>query len=284
MPLNIRTFVESDVRFALEQTAREGWDTTASILQTGLAHDPAGCFVAEFDGQPVAQITTTRYVRSAWIGNLVVAAPHRRHGLGEQLMRHAIAHLESHGITSLYLEADPLGVGIYTRLGFTALYDSPRLGSHPPHTPQPLRSSPPPVRPLQHSDLDAIAAFDTPCFGDDRSRLLAALLEHSHAAYGVYHEARLTAYTMVLPSAIGVRLGPCVATDAAAAAPLIDTVLRDFPHSPVVIAVPGDNASALQLLEDRRFVHVSSCLRMHRGPAPAPPQSNIYALANGALG
>ena len=127
MDLAIRTFGADDFGFASEQTAREGWDATAELFELCLAHDPGGSFVAEAGGQRVGMVTTTCYQRSGWIGNLIVPPEHRRQGIGERLMKHALEHLLRRGVRTIRLEADPPGIGIYRRLGFVDEFESPRF-------------------------------------------------------------------------------------------------------------------------------------------------------------
>ncbi|MBN2563585.1 MAG: GNAT family N-acetyltransferase [Phycisphaerae bacterium] len=81
MSFKIRAFDDRDIDFALAQTGREGWDNTRSTLRVCLSHEPEGCFIAEMGGRRAGMVTTTRYTRSAWIGNLIVAPPYRRQGI-----------------------------------------------------------------------------------------------------------------------------------------------------------------------------------------------------------
>ena len=92
---------------------------------------PGECLVGEVDGQRAALITAMRYARSAWIGNLIVSPEYRRRGLGLSMMEHVIQRVETSGITTLRLEADPLGVGIYRRLGFVDQFESARFRKRP---------------------------------------------------------------------------------------------------------------------------------------------------------
>jgi len=135
------------------------------------------------------------------------------------------------------------------------------------------------------ADLEAVKAFDEICFGDDRGKLLGELLDIAHGAYCVYTNRRLEGFAMVLPSAAGIRLGPCAADNPSAAGKLIDSVLADFSGKTIIAAVPGVNATALQLLESRGFERVGSCLRMLRGKASAESAPDkLVAIANGATG
>lgn len=87
-------------------------------------------------------MTTTRYVRSAWVGNLVVARHYRRRGIGERLMEHAIGQLEARGIPTFWLEVDLTGVNIYRPLGFVERFELPRFQKRAAHPASLSRTEP----------------------------------------------------------------------------------------------------------------------------------------------
>jgi ribosomal protein S18 acetylase RimI-like enzyme len=278
--LTIRLFREADIGFALVQTTREGWDCTAATFALHIAHDADGCFIAEVDGERVGMITTTRYRRTGWIGNLIVLPEQRGSGIGSRLMEHAIRHLEHAGITTIRLEADPLGINIYRKLGFKDEFDSPRFRREPVGTPGAR-----PAVPLPDADLGVVGAFDERAFGDDRTGFLRILQAGALASWRTPESGALNGYLVVQPAAAGARLGPWVASDVVSAAGLLDAALDAFGNRAVILAVPGPNLACRDLLTSRGFFETPSSLRMVRGPdvgrgAPA----NVYALANGAAG
>lgn len=280
MPVNVRLFRVEDIDFALAQATREGWESTAAMFGICLAHDPEGCFIAEVDNRRVGMITTTRYARSAWIGNLIVVPERRRQGIGETLMAHAINQLKRCGMRTIRLEGDPLGIGIYRRLGFVDQFDSLRFRKDPPHAACRLDAMH-----LHKDDLHAAAALDRAGFGDDRGRLLEMLLELACGAYSARVNGRVEGYAMALPSAAGVRLGPAVAASPAVASELLDSVLADFPDLAIVVGVPSVNRATVALLEERGFAPAPSSLRMQWGAAEAEGESEkLVAIANGAMG
>ena len=285
MPLKIRTLEDGDIDFAGAQTAREGWDNTPASFRLFLEHDPDGCFLAEIDGRSAGMITSTRHVGSAWLGNLIVAPDFRRRGVGEGLMRHTMDHLTQRGVRTLWLEGDPMGVNIYRRLGFVDRFDSPRFHKAPPHDVPPPEAAEGDVETLSGSSLEAIRAYDTPRFGDDRGKLLGELLSLARGAFGVNRNGRLVGYVMALPSGAGVRIGPCVAEDDRALTRLLDAVLATSLDEDVILAVPGDHATASALLEARGFTRTPSSLRMGWGAEPSGGiPGRVAALANGAAG
>jgi ribosomal protein S18 acetylase RimI-like enzyme len=278
--LSIREFRPADISFALTQTAREGWDNTAASFEVCLAHDPAGCFIAELDGQPAGMITTTRYARAAWIGHLIVPPEDRRQGIGEQLMAHTMQHLASQGVQTIRLEADPPGVNLYRRLGFVDEFESLRF-----ETFGPVDTDSTEADPMTPHDLPEVAAFDAQHFGDDRGRLLELLFDHAAAGLCVRARGDLAGYLLVSPSTRGLRLGPWVASDAASARTLLKTALAQVTTGTIVLGVPQPNLRAVALLESFQFARTPSCRRMVHGPQSATGRPhNVYGIANGAMG
>jgi len=276
----VRLFHKSDITFALAQTTREGWDCTAATFRLHLAHDREGCFIAEVGGKQAGMVTTTRYRRTGWIGNLIVPPERRGFGIGSRLMEHAIRHLEHAGIATIRLEADPMGINIYRKLGFTDEFDSPRFRREPRGIPGPRSAGP-----LPDADLNVVAAFDEPNFGDKRVGLLRLLHAGTLASWCAPESGELGGYLMVQPAAAGARLGPWVASDLGVAGVLLDAALGSFGHGAVILAVPGPNVAGRELLSSRGFFETPSSLRMIRGPDVGRGRpENVYALANGAAG
>lgn len=277
--LRIRSFRKTDIAFALEQTAREGWDSTSELFETMIMHDPNGCFVAELEGYRAGMVTTTCYQASAWIGNVIVPPEFRKKAIGSALMEHAVRYLESAGIRSIRLEADPLGVNIYRRLGFQDEYESPRFRIDE-YT---FKSSSRVVR-VSESDLAAVSEFDLQHFGDDRSRLLRLLFQNVVAAYRIPARGRLAGYLFVQPSRAGIRLGPWVAESMEVASDLLSAALSKT-ITTAIVALPGINHAGVELLHDHAFRETPSSLRMLRGPVAARGlMDKVYGLAGGAIG
>lgn len=276
----IRGFNRADIPFALEQTGREGWDATAEFFETLLKHDPGGCFIAVRGDQPAGMVTTTRYSGSAWIGNVIVPPQFRKESIGSSLMQHAIRHLEDIGVRCVRLEADPLGINIYRRLGFRDEYESPRFRND--HA---VFHAPTDAAPLQDSDLQDACQLDRRVFGDDRSRLLSILFHKRVAAYRAPRSGPMAGFIFLQDSRAGYRLGPWVANDAEIARTLLSAAGSGLPARPVVVALPGVNRMGLELLAACGFRQTPSSLRMFRGArlACGAPEC-VYGLAGGAIG
>jgi ribosomal protein S18 acetylase RimI-like enzyme len=280
METSIRPFASHDIEFALAQTGREGWDATAELFEACLAHEPESSFIAETRGQRVGMVTTTSYARSAWIGNLIVVPQVRGRGLGQHLATRALTHVTDRGRRTIRLEADPLGIGIYRRLGFVDEFESFRFRLTPGGGRRPAE-----VEPVTVAELPALTAYDAEHFGDERGRLLELLFRQANATYRLRTGRRICGYAFTVPSTLGARLGPFVATDRQAADLLLQAVLADQAGTTIVLGVPGLNARAIDLYESRGFERSPSSFRMACGQRDAVGRiGSIFAIANGAMG
>ena len=108
MPPTIRRMHDSDIDFAIEQTQREGWDTTAAIFGIHLCHDPAGCFVAELDGKVIgfmiSYILTLGFgiEKSAWIATLGINPSYMGQGIGAGLAKEVFRFYRDQGVRDVY--------------------------------------------------------------------------------------------------------------------------------------------------------------------------------------
>ncbi len=276
----IRLLVPADLDFAVAQSEREGWTTSRAWFDALLAHDPAGCFVVEADGERVGLATTTRFAATGWIGNLIVLPGHRRGGLGSRLFAHCLEALRGSGVATVRLEADPPGVNIYRRFAFVDEFTSLRFRVRAGSTASPGR-----VIRLDASALPEIARCDLPAFGDDRGRFLGLLLERGEAAFGVKTGDGLAGYALVIRTLGGVHVGPLVAAEPAVAAELLAGCLAAAAGRLVTIDVPEPNRGAVRLVREFGFEQTAPCLRMVCGERRAGGDvAQNVALATGATG
>jgi ribosomal protein S18 acetylase RimI-like enzyme len=163
----VRHMLESDLNFAAECTANEGWTSeTRTEFEGFLAYDPQGCFVAETGGQRVGICVANPYGRAGSIGQLIVAREWRGRGIGRQLMERAIGHLHGRGVQRVFLDGMPLALPLYERLGFRKVARSLRFAGRMSGAAQ--RD----VRPMHARDLPAVLELDREAFGADRSFFL----------------------------------------------------------------------------------------------------------------
>jgi len=158
--MNIRLMQPSDLDFAAECTAREGWASeTRREFEGFVAYDPGGCFVAEVDGRRVGLCVATPYAGFGFVGELIVIETMRGHGIGRRLLEHAVQYLHDCGSQTVYLDGVLAAVSLYERVGFRRVCRSLRFYGH-------LRAeSHSQVRAMRAEDMAAVAALDTQAFG-----------------------------------------------------------------------------------------------------------------------
>src|SRR5262249_34729790 len=126
--LMIRLMTADDVAVGMRLKERAAWNQTEADWRRILALEPAGCFVAELDGNAVGTTCTCVFGSVAWIAMVLVDPVVRGQGIGTALMRHALAHLDGCGVRTVRLDATPLGRPIYEKLGFVPQFELARYG------------------------------------------------------------------------------------------------------------------------------------------------------------
>jgi len=278
--MEIRGFTLDDIPFALEQTSREGWFTCAAAFESYLEHDPEGSFIGWIDGERAGMVTTTRYTTSAWIGNLIVPPRLRSRGIGRRLMEHGLRHLQSAGVRTIRLDADPPGLALYRSLGFVDECESLRFRRKGPE-----RSPVHGVEPLAPAQVKEVLAFDARRFGDDRTRLLEMLYLRGKEAWVAWQSDGVSGYVLTEETGLGLRIAPCVATDAEIAGRLLQAVLNGVGEQMVTLGILEGNRPGRELVEKLGFRPMPSCRRMVLGEhlAEGVPGS-IFAIGGGAIG
>ena len=262
-------FHEDDVAPFLELAREAGWLCDRWEFEFLLATFPQGCFVYRDAGATLGYVTSIRYGRSGWIGNLLVRPEARRGGIGKQLMKRALSALTRCGATTVWLTASEQGAGLYRRLGFVQI-DHINRWSGKAAVNRSRESEP--VR------IDAIRAIDRVGWGDRREALLLASCGRGrlHTTSGGFlcHQQW----------SIGTQIGPWGCLLGPQAGQLLDQVFSEGDET-VFLDVPSGNFGAAALLIERNFTVTGSTLLMYYGETPLYQPGNIYALASmGSMG
>jgi len=299
----------ADVPAAQRLREQAGWNQTDDDWRRLLAWEPSGCWIAELDGRIVASTTVTTYgTRIAWIGMVLVDEIHRRRGIGTRMLAHAHEYLGAEGVRTVALDATPAGRSLYETLGYRERYGLERWRGtlNPPSEvtraatgirPADVATATPEaasratltaghVRPLLPADLAAVAAYDAPVFGTDRTRLLDSLA-NGHPADCVVAEraGALTGYALCRPGARAVHLGPLVADDSLTAELLAWAALRDHRGRETIVDVVTSNQHAVTLAGRLGLAPVRPFIRMTRGAEPPSPDlRRLYTSAGPEIG
>jgi len=281
--MTIRTMQPADLDFCVKCVTREGWlSETRETFEMFLANDREGCFVAEDCGAPVGICVATAYGTSGFLGELIVVPEHRGHGIGRQLMKHAIDYLRSRDCASIYLDGDLPAVPLYERLGFRTMFDSLRfIGKVEAKV---CRS----MRPLAASDLPTIDALDREAFGADRSFVTHHRLEqYPSLSRGLEREGEIIGYIMGQPGHDVVSVGPWVADSSTCdSINLLHDLACHTGNVKLRIGVLKTNSEAVTKLRTiDTLEETQPCRRMVLGPQSDLGRSNrLWALGSAATG
>lgn len=263
-PMNIRLIAQTELAAAQAITEAAGLPIPSGTLTLYLTLQPDGCFVAVEHDQIIAMVVGICYDAFAFIGAMTVHPDYQRRGIGATLMQHVLKWIDNRGIPSVVLEATAQGEPLYRKLGFVEDYRTVvyarEAGAGSDLDCQLAREL---VEPMTESDLDKILAFDTPCFGADRHRVLTEGFSRwpNRAFLARDRAGHLAGYVL----ASDTRIGPWVATDAAAAEALLDAALTlPFTSGPTA-ALPGLNRVGGSLLLRAGFEPQRSTSHMRRG-------------------
>src|SRR6267154_4381650 len=147
--MRIRVMTKQDIPAGLRLNTLSGWNQTSADWERFLASSPQGCFVMEDSNNVVGTAATICYEnRFAWIGMVLVDPQYRKQGIGTQLLNKTIEHLDHANISTIKLDATPLGKPLYAKLGFVNEFEIERwVLKRPPGTISTIPSTPPAALP-----------------------------------------------------------------------------------------------------------------------------------------
>lgn len=282
--LRLRLFRKTDFVFADSLRALVGWNQTQDDWMRFLNHQPDGCFIAEWDGQPVGTATTTIYEdKVAWVGMVLVHPDARRRGIGRALLEHCIEFLKPR-VACIKLDATPLGKTLYDTLGFKDEWTLQRWETNAmlaPVSPTKFR-----VRRWQAVDEVAIQALDADAFGVQRWLMVRRMTwQVSRPLVHLTPKRRINAFGIVRKGARAHYLGPVVAESIAAAGPLIKSFLAALADKRIFWDIPDANTGAVELAQRLGFQPQRPLIRMFLGENKWPGDTQkIFALAGPEIG
>lgn len=259
------------LRACLALSKFAGWNQNEAdwrlMLESG-----HGWGVSLADGTLAASTLVLPYGDFAWVSMVLVHPAYRRKGFATQLLRTAIADLESRGLTPV-LDATPAGHLVYQQQGFQDRWRFKRFlrtGSGR------VASQDAAARPIVESDWTEILELDREAFGASRERLLRALRERLPEAAFI---APGKGFVLGRDGRETRQIGPLVARDATAAKALLVRALAAVP-GPVYVDV-ADHAPLQGILEAGAFSFQRPFTRMVRGSRPAPGAAPLQFLVAG---
>lgn len=276
--LSLRLMTEDDIPFGLQLCRQAGWNQTADDWRRFLALGPGGCFVAMWNGQPAGTTTTCVFGSIAWIAMVLVDQSLRHRGIGTALVEHALRWLEDRGVSTMRLDATPLGQPMYQRLGFVAEYELARWEGAPP----PCRSRHR-VRPIAGPDVRAMLELDALATGTPRQKLLEYLLRHQPTETFAWGNPA-GGYAICRPGANAWHVGPLIAERTQAGRGLAQAVLARHGGQRVFIDIPVDHSEACAWAACAGLRVQRRWMRMTRGPAVKEVHRMLWASSGPEAG
>lgn len=281
MPVLIRLMRIEDIEFAMLLQLQAGWNQTREDWERFLNLTPEGCFLAEYQGQPVGTTIVCPFGDTAWIAMVLVHASFRRRGIGRALVEHALRYLESLRVPTIRLDATPLGRPLYERLGFSLEYHVTRFSGLPAPWNITCDAT---VRVATDNDLDEVCQLDRLITGADRRQLLAAWWKDRTIEKQVAEEGgHLRGYALSRPGIRARFIGPILGQGDAAIR-LLYTLLSKQVHVPTYIDVPEFQEDCRRIVEAAGLVPERPLYRMWLGVRPREMRACLWASSGPECG
>jgi GNAT superfamily N-acetyltransferase len=269
-----------------------GWNVHRWALLDAMRAPHARFFLAlDAEGRLVGAGSGIGYGALGVVGNMVVAAEHRRRGLGAAILERVMDFLEDErSCTTLELTATQAGRPLYARYGFgvvgaTARAEIPASAASALGKADAIRG--PTRSPVEATteDLEELTAYDATRFGGDRGPNLAAAIDDRGRAVLVQRRGGGAIRGYLVARDGTDRIGPWLADGEADAAALLREALarRATPQAATVV-LPAANERGVAWLAGLGASVDRWEGFMRRGPPVARRVETIYATAVGALG
>jgi ribosomal protein S18 acetylase RimI-like enzyme len=274
--VTIRLMTASDIERGMDLKQAAGWNQTPSDWLRFLTLGSDCCFVATVDNFVVGTVASCLFDSVAWIGMLLVDEEYRRVGVATRLMQHVLSELDRHDARSIRLDATPMGVGLYDKLGFKRQFRVTRYGGIPRITPAlPSHYGTTPYVP-EH--LDAVLRLDQQVTRVDRSKLIRSLLTKDDTfARVVLGDAGLNGFLIARPGSNAIQIGPVVASQLPAGTALLLDAVRCYRNETCYIDIPEFHSHAIELMNALQLSPLREFLRMCRGVPTRERTEELWA-------
>ena len=274
----IRTMTESELGFAVDLAAAEGWNPGLHDARCFYRADPRGFLIAVLDGHPIGCISAVSYAdRFGFVGLYIVVPQHRGKGFGIALWREATARLQGHNIG---LDGVVAQQENYRKSGFHLAYRnirySGRAWPNPPDCPA--------IVPLSGLSPAMIANYDARFFPAPRQDFLASWISQPDSlALGFIRGGQLAGYGVIRTCRSGRKVGPLFADDPKIAHDLL-LHLAAGAGTELFLDVPEANPAAVALAEEFGMQKVFETARMYTGEPPTVDLQGTFGITTFELG
>jgi GNAT superfamily N-acetyltransferase len=277
--LSIRTMRPDEISLAVDWAAAEGWNPGHADAACFAVPDPAGFLLGEVDGVPAATVSCVNYGADfAFLGFYIVRPDLRGRGFGLQIWNAAIAHAGSRviGLDGVVAQQEN-----YRKSGFSFAYPNVRYGGTV------MLMSAPRANVIALSDVPfaAVEADDASVFPAPRTAFLQAWIRaQGHVGCAVMRDGRLAGWGVIRPCRKGLKIGPLVAEDRAAAETVLSALVARAGGREIFLDVPGINREAIALTQSLGLSPVFETARMYTGAIPKLRLDRVFGVTTFELG
>jgi GNAT superfamily N-acetyltransferase len=265
--IHLRLMTDGDVPLGMRLKEQAGWNQTEADWRRCLELQPDGCFVAERDGVAVGTVTTCVFGPVSWVAMVLVDVAERGRGIGRILLDHALAFLDGRVITSVRLDATPLGRPLYEQRGFVEEYALTRYEGVVPaaatgsRLPEKMT-----IGAVGPEHLECVLQLDRQTTDTDRRALLRRLFAEAPDEWRVaLRGEEVVGYAAARAGSRAWQIGPCLAT-AEAGPSLLADAWRRHAGQRVFVDLPSEHRAAVAAVESVGLRPQRPLYRMCRGP------------------
>lgn len=274
--IDMRTMTVAELTTVLDWAADEGWNPGLDDARAFFAADPAGFFVAEDGGAPVAAISVVNHSPDfAFLGLYLCRPSHRGRGIGHALWRHALTHA---GDRTVGLDGVPDQQANYLRSGFDLAGGTTRFSGR-------VRGAEHSgIRPATAEDIPGLIAAEAEVSGWSKPAYLSAWFRNTatRTTFVLGGGGGVDGFATVRACRTGAKIGPLVVMDGTAALALVERAASAFGEE-VILDVPAGSAPLQGLCADLGMTPGFHTARMYRGGA-STPKADWYGVATLELG
>jgi len=231
--------------------------------------EPEGCFVALDGSERLGIATCISYGKVGWFGNLIVKQAHRQKGVGNLLAEHAVKYLWAKGVKTIGLYAYPNLGDFYGKFGFKFAGDFSVL-----HAETFVSLTAQTFPEVSAERFQKIAEFDRSCFGGDRRKVLASIIqEEGNLSYfavdgkQIVGYAAATVYKKLKMAWVGPSI--CESSHADIAVSLLEAILEKLNGFSIYTVLPKKETLLMNTILGLGFKEEFAVSRMFLGPEVA---------------
>ncbi len=252
-----------DFPFATKLANTMHWNMTTEDFEFMASLEPEGCFVVFKGSERLGIATSISFEKVGWFGNLIVEEKYRNKGAGSLLVKHAVNYLQSKGVKTIGLYAYPNLSGFYSNLGFERYEDFSVL-----HTEAFGSLTAETLPKIGTRQIQAIAEFDSGCFGGNRKKLLESIiLEKCNLSYYLAENDEVVGYGAAKVYEKMAEVGPliCQAGHVDGAVSLLKAALAKLTGLSVYAVLPKKETAIVDMLFSVGFKEDFCVSRMFLG-------------------